>query len=701
MAVPVRRFVPVLVALGLVVARDRRSHGDAPAAPPAPARIAERIFDAERGLAPGWMDFGWSPHKLVKGAPIEFDLADYGGWILVGPRHEATVGGVTLRYRGPPSMPEVPLVLRLDLSGAPALASVKLGPGHRRALGDGWTEVVVPLSTLDPAGAPFDRLVIMAAKRFGHDPILLDAVGFTEAVAAPAHPARDVAITLDCAAPARPISPLVYGVAFEPAAKRSDVWSLGTTARRWGGNPASTYNWRLGNAWNTSSDWYFQNVNYTGNPRFTSDDFLDEDLAHHVETALTVPMLGWIAKDTTSCAFPVKDFGPQQGLAPENGRCGNGKRPDGGNVAPGSPSRTSVAMTPADAGAWIAAIRAKDAVRGRSVRMYILDNEPQLWDSTHRDVHPDPVGYDEYLSRAVEYAAAIRKADAGGLIAGPAEWGWAGILYSGLDLKAGVFLRPDRRAHDDVPLLAWWLRQMRAAEKRLGVKLLDVVDVHFYPQSSVGIGLEGGTDPVTSARRIRSVRGLWDPSYKDESWIAEPIRLIPRVREWIGANAPGLGISIGEWNFGAEGHMSGGLATAEALGRFGAEGITSAFYWTAPPKDSPAAQAFRAFRDFDGRGGRFLDRSVPARASEPLVSAFASRDESGEHVVAVLLNLDPTSPAAARLELQGCGVVKERRVFGYAGGAGGFAEAPATGEPTLTLPPYSMTVVDARLDRRK
>jgi len=66
----------------------------------------------------------------------------------------------------------------------------------------------------------------------------------------------------------------------------------------------------------------------------------------------------------------------------------------------------------------------------------------------------------------------------------------------------------------------------------------------------------------------------------DESWINERMRLLPLLREWVAQNHPGLGISIGEWNFGAESHMSGALATAEALGRFGTEGLTSAYYWT-------------------------------------------------------------------------------------------------------------------------
>src|SRR5580765_1626305 len=98
----------------------------------------------------------------------------------------------------------------------------------------------------------------------------------------------------------------------------------------------------------------------------------------------------------------------------------------------------------------------------------------------------------------------------------------------------------------------------------------------------IGIGTGGDVDPTTAARRIRSTRSLWDPTYVDESWINERMRLLPLLRQWIAMYHPGLRISIGEWNFGAESHMSGGLATAEALGRFGTEGLYSAYYWTFP-----------------------------------------------------------------------------------------------------------------------
>jgi len=262
-------------------------------------------------------------------------------------------------------------------------------------------------------------------------------------------------------------------------------------------------------------------------------------------------------------------------------------------------------------------------------------------------------------------------------------------------------MRPDRRAHGDVPLLTWYLRQVRAHQKATGVKLLDVLDVHYYPQGT-GVyapGLGGhDPDPKTRALRLRSTRALWDSTYKDESWINEPVRLIPRLKAWVADNDPGLKVSLGEYSFGAELDMSGGLAEAEALGRFGTEGLDYAYYWLAPPKDSPVYWAFRAYRNFDGQGGHFLDRSLPTHMASG-VSLFASRDESGKHLVLIALNLDPDDAVQAKIDLKGCSPVTQRKSFSYRAGSPGLAEdaARSTPEPNETLSPYSINVFDILL----
>jgi len=145
--------------------------------------------------------------------------------------------------------------------------------------------------------------------------------------------------------------------------------------------------------------------------------------------------------------------------------------------------------------------------------------------------------------------------------------------------------------------------------------------------------------------------------------------------------------------------MSGGLAVAEALGRFGQLGVRSAFYWTYPPKASPAYWAFLAYRNFDGKGGRFLDASLPTNAEKD-TSLFASIDASGTHMVIVALNFMPDRPMRPKIVLDGCKKATSQNVYEFAGDATGFVAKPskvAGGEVDLTAAPYSITVVDVHL----
>lgn len=704
--------------LAMLVVACRRSEARAPGTRPGPnLPTVEVVYSSTGGLQNGWQDYGWAPRTIKAGAPASVDMSKHGGWIIGKPDISTAFGGLTVKFLAPPELGDF-LEVRVDSTSTTVFPRVNVGPKHRRDLPNGWSEVWISMQDLDPKHAPFDRFVLRAKETLPKGTLVMfDDIAFTSEQAAAdggtagglvlrAAPVP-VKMTVDCLMPGHPINPMIYGIAFKPShdAHDSHQWRMGAGARRWGGNPASRYNWMLGNAWNTASDWFFRNVNYTGNPHYTYDLFLEDDIAHGVSTALTVPAIGWVAKDTESVSFPLAVFGPQQYMAPENQKVGNGVGKDGKPLTPGPPTLTSIAAPPSFVEKWVRTIRDTDKRRGqRSVQQYIIDNEPALWNSTHRDVHPDPVTYDELLERLIKYGGAVRRADPEAVIAGPAEWGWPAYFFSAKDQAVGFALRPDRLAHFNAPLLPWLIKELRKHREETGERILDVVDVHYYPQhEGAGTATSGKTDPYSAALRIRSTRSLWDPAYVDESWIDDTIRLLPRLKQWINENDPGLGISIGEWNFGAENHMSGGLATAEALGHFGTEGITSAFYWDYPPDKSPAFWAFRAFRNFDGSGGRFLDRSIPATAAYELSSVFASRSEKGDHLVLVLLNEDPSGPLLAQLDLASCGTVVQGKAYSYAGGPEGFVpeesdqQSGGVREIDQRLETYSMTVLDLKM----
>jgi hypothetical protein len=667
--------------------------------------VAELLYD--NGLKNQWMDWGWSPRDVSGGAPAKVKFNDYGGWILAKPGLRGSYGGVLFRVKEPAGEGEF-LEVGLELGTGAKLRHVKVTPDDTKDVGDGWSEVFLPMDRLNPGAAPFDHVVLQAFRTVGSDWVLINGVALVQGAPRPSvagsgplgtqasrvayalSDAKPVAARLACDAKATKISPLIYGVGgTELDASRA----LNATIRRWGGNPATTYNWEA-RVWNLGKDWFFENHSA---PAYTQ--FISDNASHQTASALTVPIIGWVAKDGTSNGFPVSIYGPQAQTDQWRQDAGNGLTPSGAKITPALPPRAGMPAPPSWIKRWVSEIVSADVKNGkRSVAEYILDNEPMIWHETHRAMRPDPLGYDELLQRAIDYGTAIREADPGAVIAGPAEWGWTGYFYSAKDLAGGgnTSTRLDRRAHGDVPLVEWYLGKLREHEQKAGVRILDALDLHYYPQANNVFG--NAADPTTSALRLRSTRSLWDKTYVDESWVKDTVALLPRMREWVNKNYPGLGISIGEWSFGGDDHISGALANAETLGRFAQFGVASAFRWGAPRTGSPGVQGFLAYRDFDGKGAHFLDWYVPTTSASGDVSLFASRDEQGKHVVVVALNLSPDAAMLAKIDTTSCGAVASRQAYSFVGGASKFeaSEAPQTHEATLDqlLPPWSITVID-------
>jgi hypothetical protein len=681
-----------------------------PALGPSTASVASHPQVAETlyadGLQNGWTDYGWSPREVSGTGPAKIRFNDYGGWILAKPGQTGSYGGLLFRVKEPAGegeFLEVGLVL-----GSTKLPHVKVTADDTKDLGDGWTEVFLSMDRLNPGSAPFDRVVLQAFRPVGNDWVFVNDIALVRSSSTPpdvastpsdggpkppnAYALRDakpVAARLACDAKATKISPLIYGAG---GTDINSLQRLNATTARWGGNPTTTYNWEA-HTWNLGKDWFFEN--HTGGDY---KQFLSDNASHRILSAVTVPTLGWVAKDASSNGFPVSVYGPQAQADQWRPDAGNGLTPGGAKITPKVPPAAGLAAPPAWMKRWISEIASADAKSGkRSVAEYILDNEPMIWHDTHRSMHPTPVGYDEYLQRAIDYGTAIREADPDAIIAGPAEWGWTGYFYSARDMEGGgTSVRADRRAHGDVPVIEWYLQKLREHEQKTGVRILDVLDLHYYPQADRVYG--NASDAATAALRLRSTRSLWDKTYADESWIKDKVALLPRMRDWVDKNYPGRGISIGEWNFGGEGDISGALAIAEALGRFAQFGVASAFYWTAPPPGSPGTQGFLAYRNFDGKGGRFLDWYVPTTSASADVSLFASRDEAGKHVVLVALNLSPNAAMLAQIDAGSCGAVASRAAYSFVSGASRFepSEAPPTHNATLdqALPPWSITVID-------
>ncbi|MCB0109210.1 MAG: glycoside hydrolase family 44 protein, partial [Caldilineaceae bacterium] len=398
--------------------------------------------------------------------------------------------------------------------------------------------------------------------------------------------------------------------------------------------------------------WFFHNnLNYdavTGN-EITADQWVARNHANGTASLITLPMIGYVAKDRnqSTCGYAVSKYGAQDDVDNESGfpNCGNGLR--NGTPLQADPLDTSIAIDEAFVAAWVQHLQENVGVNG-PVNLYALDNEPDLWFETHRDVAPIGWKYDEFRDRSIRYAAAVKAADPNAKILGPDVHGWTYYWHGAYDGQREDWETPDdRNAHGGTPFVAWYLQQMAAYEAAQGTRLLDYLDLHFYPQN--GVDQRDAGDANLQALRLRSTRSLWDPTYVDESWIAQAgpdggiVKLIPRMRAWVDQNYPGTKLALTEYNWGGLENINGALTQADLLGIFGREGLDLATLFDTPYGDgvftpnSPGAYAFRVYRNYDGAGSRFGETSVQAVSSDQGKLAIYGAQRTADGAVTLVI----------------------------------------------------------------
>lgn len=479
-----------------------------------------------------------------------------------------------------------------------------------------------------------------------------------------------LALTIEADQPLYPISPLIYGMNFADEATAEE---LDLPLNRWGGNATSRYNYAADTT-NAGSNWYFENTTGPQNNitpaegSSTADAFVQQNNRTETESLLTLPLIGWVAKDSESCGFSISKYGAQMSSDGWRPDCGNGLLVNGQPVTGVNPEDTSIAIEPAFIQEWMAHLTQKfGAADDGGVRFYGLDNEPMLWSHTHRDVRPTELGLDEFWAITEAYAVAAKEADPTGQVLGPVEWGWTNYFWSDLDVKEGTPFwenARDRLAHDNMELVAWYLRQMARYEERTGQRLLDYLDLHYYPQA-VGIAFSEAGDESQQALRLRTTRSLWDRAYVDESWIAEPVFLIPRMHDWVNEFYPGTKLAITEYNWGGLEHINGAVTQAEVLGIFAREQLDLAAIWAPPKSDEPGMYAFRMYRNYDGQKSKFGDTYVAAESSQDdVLSVFAARREADGALTVMVMNKSHI-PMTAPVTLNGYAGGNQAEVYRY------------------------------------
>ncbi|MCU1281915.1 MAG: hypothetical protein JWM53_5461, partial [bacterium] len=484
------------------------------------------------------------------------------------------------------------------------------------------------------------------------------------------------ALVVDAAGGRHAIHPEIYGLAF---ASPATLTALHVPLNRWGGDGTTLYNWQT-NVSNHDFSYFYENI-----PGDSADSFVSANASAGAATLMTIPTIGWTPKASAAnhpytCGFPTDKYPGQQMVDPYDGHCGNGKDA-GGKPLTGDPTNDAMPSTPAFEQQWVQHL-------GSTVTMFQLDNEMTLWPSTHHDVRATPVSSDDVWSATLDYAPVIKSANASAYLLGYTAWYALDLFVSGLDTANNN--SDDNKAHGNIPLAQWYLRQLAAYQQQHGMRLVDCLDFHYYPQ---------GGDP------LENTRSLWDATYHDPSWFdsfrSEPMQLLPRIQKWIAAEYPGTDVCVSEynWNLNDAANPVAGLVEADVLGIFGKWGVRLAAFWTTPVDGTgapePAYRAFQLYRNADGMGHGFGDTSVAAASPRPLVAIYGAVDSVSGALTVMVINKD-SAALAAPLQLQSFDAAATAKVWQVV--EGGAPTTPAdyavgSGALALSLPAHAMQLV--------
>jgi hypothetical protein len=518
------------------------------------------------------------------------------------------------------------------------------------------------------------------------------------------------ALTVDASQPTHAISPYIYGMdAYLLNATPADVETVAKTnitIDRWGGDSTERYNYQL-DVTNSIADYYFENQTGNGGDGWPAvngvsafDNLVQTNNAGGIATLGTVPVLGWVANNSTSCSFPVSTY-PNQEKVDSNRECGNGIYADGVNgctnsngceIVGNDPTVTSINEPPPTppaasavtaawaqgtwAGSWTASLVSKfgpgnpGASAGKGVAIYDLDNEPSWWDSNDFDVHPNPFTYDEVTNGGIGTALAIKTADPTAQVSGPVMDFWWDYFYSKKDVESGWSSGPcyqpwsnpvDRAAHGGIPFVQYYLQQFAAKEQTYGMRLLDYVDLHAYYAATYNgnsVAFTTAGDTGVQQARLNSTRAFWDPTYTDPDIIQpnyttdanytancspppQSPQLIPMMKNWVATDYPGTKLAIDEYNWGGMESINGALAEADILGIFGAYGLDLGTMWPTsdPSGQIPGMMAFAMYRNYDGNKSTFGDISLASTsANQGQLAVYGALRSSDKAVTIMVIN---------------------------------------------------------------
>ena len=454
-----------------------------------------------------------------------------------------------------------------------------------------------------------------------------------------------IQITVNPTQEIKEISPYIYGknnsLSDEPSNPiKSGSWQLYKDAgvklfRESGGNNSTKYNWRK--KLSSHPDWY--------NNVYAHDwDYAAQSLQTNMPEAKgmwSFQLLGYAAKTN---AHNFNDWGynhSQWWEGVNNNWCGGG----GPGIGNGDPN-TYLEPWPADSTvAILTQWFDKLGLSKEQFRYWNMDNEPECWIHTHDDIMPQAIPADDFIRQYAAVAAQARTLFPEIKIVGPVftnEWFW-------YNWQNGTVPDPQNTAKR-YSWVEFFIKRIAEEQQRTGLRLLDVLDFHFYPEVNSAIKRDVTLQihrvfydtayDYPGANGCKVINGGWDNSITKEY-------IFKRSNDWLdkymGVNH---GVTMGMTEMGSLYDEPNVIAVcyASLLGTFAENNVELFTPWEWCKGQWEVMHLFTRY------AGTTSVRS--ASSLNDVVSAYSSINPAKDTLTVILVNRDANSDRQVTVSLQ-------------------------------------------------
>jgi hypothetical protein len=272
-----------------------------------------------------------------------------------------------------------------------------------------------------------------------------------------------------------------------------------------------------------------------------------------------------------------------------------------------------------------------------------MDNEPEIWHGTHDDIMKTQITASEFIDRYIEVAKKARAKFQNIKLCGPVpanEWQWFKYADESLSIDGKYYC-----------WLEYFIKRVADEQKASGIRLLDVLDVHWYPGESSNSDLVqlyrvfyDKTYSYPGANGLRTINGGWDTSLTSEY-------IFQRINDWLikyfGENN-GITIGLTETAINSSDPNIISVTYASILGTFADNGVEIFTPWTWKTGMWETLHLFSRYA-----------KSIRVKTISSLdatVSGYTTINNNSDSITVILVNRDLGSSRTTTVNLTGFNV---------------------------------------------